>query len=53
MKKPTVLLYACCVMLSFAASFLLDLDDPRTGNLRQGTALPEAKSQIARSVTPQ
>ena len=52
MKKPTVLLYACCVILSFAASFLLDPDEPRTGNLRRGTALPEAMVQVARNVTP-
>jgi hypothetical protein len=41
MKKPTVLLYACCVILSFAATFLLDLDDPRS-------AFPGAKIQVAR-----
>jgi hypothetical protein len=41
MKKPTVLLYACCVILSFAATFLLDLDAPRSW-------LPAAKNQVAR-----
>jgi hypothetical protein len=29
MKKPTVLLYACSAILSFGASLILDLDDPR------------------------
>jgi hypothetical protein len=57
MKKPTVLLYACSAMLSFAASFIPDIDDPRpaAGELRQSVrqkpAITDGESPVSESLS--
>ncbi len=56
MKKPTVLLYACSAMLSLAASFILDIDDPRPAggelrpSVRQAPAIPDGESPVVESL---